>query len=1158
MDQELSAALAQAPHRRRHDAAMPNGNHDTRDPPRRHISENDLGMTTTHRSSSPAAAAVNRSQDTPRERGRERDLSHHHQSHHRHRRDASRERSEPSRSHHQRRRHSRHRSPDHSARPSRASDRAGAGHRDRSREPPPRRHGLDRSPDRRHPDSAAARPREHEPSHQDRSSRRDRSPSSGKRPRSPDPSLSGLQSKKSRPDHSPPGLPRLETLEDRLSRRRNNLLQSRRRSRSPESRDRRSKQKRARSRSPSPRRHRPRSPSDSVPVPRRQSRPRKRSTSPRGRAASPREARRRSRSRRRTPPQWGDRPPTSSGVGSGRRQNLDSNAYASTGLQTGSPRDRRGPPEAEKRDRPRDGARRNSSDPASGANSIDVNMAARGGFRGGFNSQPPQPGYPPKGPYGQTYAQSSGHGTPNSSFHASPPIQSPYPGGGRGWNPQPHFSPQRSGVFHPKLRPIANRSNSQFSPPYQPANFGPPTGPQAHFHPNQAHSPPYPPNGPSSSYPQGPYRGGHRGGPSGFRGSQFGPGRGGYRGGFKNIQWNANSQNAGSRAPSGSGEEADASHASGHSSPKNAPQGPAVQEDVQMTESENPFRPSKDLQVEDTSKPEASTEGQPPPSRAPPTGPQSQTTNKFSFSMKNASKPAVTAPRPEISSKFNATPAPREIPQKPAAQKPPPPKPERDRGFPRNPPTEPASARARPAERRPPEPSRPADQTPKTRKVKKVMKRLKDKPKLPVDLAKSASVYFRKPGNESVIGSGTYGKVFKGVNVYTKNRVALKRIRMEGERDGFPVTAVREVKLLRSLCHKNIVQLQEVMVEANECFMVFEYLSHDLTGLLNHPNYTLDPAQRKHLALQLFQGLDYLHTRGVLHRDIKAANILVSNEGILKLADFGLARFYAKHHQLDYTNRVITIWYRSPELLLGETRYGPAVDIWSAACVMMEIFTGRAIFPGDGTEINQLEKIFSMLGTPSKSTWPGFVEMPWFQLLRPTTRKPNLFADTYKDQLTPAAFDLLTSMFHFDPAKRPTAAEVLKHEYFITEQPAPRQAIELKNVDGEWHEFESKALRRENERKEKEARRALKEAASGNSRDKDRKRPNDSNDGHRESKRPHVEGDGKSQRPEQNPQPARVENREAQARPPKTSQMIVGGQSKPERPSNMPGVPPGR
>jgi CTD kinase subunit alpha len=331
---------------------------------------------------------------------------------------------------------------------------------------------------------------------------------------------------------------------------------------------------------------------------------------------------------------------------------------------------------------------------------------------------------------------------------------------------------------------------------------------------------------------------------------------------------------------------------------------------------------------------------------------------------------------------------------------------------------------------------------PRMRKVTKIMRRPKPRPTLASDLAASESVFFRKPGNESVIGSGTYGKVFKGLNVYTKDLVALKRIRMEGERDGFPVTAVREIKLLQSLRHTNIVNLQEVMVERNDCFMVFEYLSHDLTGLLNHPTFQLEPAQKKHLAKQMYDGLEYLHNRGVLHRDIKAANILVSNEGILKLADFGLARFYAKHHKQDYTNRVITIWYRSPELLLGETQYSAAVDIWSAACVMIEIFTRQAIFPGDGTEQCQLDKIYNILGTPNLKEWPEVVQMPWFELLKPKVKMKNVFADKYKDRVTPAALELLTEMFRFDPSKRPTAAEVLQHAYFTTEEPLPKQAVE--------------------------------------------------------------------------------------------------------------------
>ncbi|THC96883.1 hypothetical protein EYZ11_003653 [Aspergillus tanneri] len=390
-------------------------------------------------------------------------------------------------------------------------------------------------------------------------------------------------------------------------------------------------------------------------------------------------------------------------------------------------------------------------------------------------------------------------------------------------------------------------------------------------------------------------------------------------------------------------------------------------------------------------------------------------------------------------------------------------------------------------------PERHRELSPEPKKQTKIVTRMKPRPTLSDEFAKSDSVYYRKPGNESVIGAGTYGKVFKAIHVYTQNKVALKKIRMEGEKDGFPVTAVREIKLLQHLRNHNVVSLLEVMVEKNECFMVFEYLSHDLTGLINHPTFTLTASHKKDLARQMFEGLNYLHHRGILHRDIKAANILVSNRGQLKYADFGLARFFSKSRQLDYTNRVITIWYRPPELLLGETRYGPAVDVWSAACVYVEMFTKKAVFPGEGGEISQLDKLYNSLGTPTRAEWPDVVEMPWFELMRPTERKKRAFEDVYSSVLSPAALDMVSQVFRYDPAKRPTAEEVLKHPYFISEEPKPQQAIELENIEGDWHEFESKALRKERDRearraeyqKDKEKRKA---APSGSQSERDIKR----------------------------------------------------------------------
>ncbi|KJR81135.1 uncharacterized protein SPSK_04817 [Sporothrix schenckii 1099-18] len=774
-------------------------------------------------------------------------------------------------------------------------------------------------------------------------------------------------------------------------------------------------------------------------------------------------------------------------------------------------RDRHGrsPRASKKRSRRRDRSRESyASNAASNSprSPIDDDMAARGGsFRGGaghgpysvknpqqqhYNNHSPHQQRDQQYPHPPSYSQ-SGHGTPNSSFHGSAPPQSPY-GSSQGWAPaHEQYSPH--GQFPPQLQ--------------QPHDYSP-NGTSF----QQANSPPYgAPLGPSAQYTSTSQ--GH----STYQGNYYGPGRGDHRGDSDyNGQWPTGQNADGSyqhAAPANvsphpgahrhhsnhqHGSHGQAAHYEGDDVPMQDTDGIPYDQRQPLDDGSIAGRPDRGRR--ESRQPIADAQ-MPPPSRQPPTGPQG---SKFSFAFKAASKNHVAAPKAEIAQKLSAAPRqPRQqSPQQGQQQQQQPQHQQQQRHShqdggrddgnkrdlpPRNAPTEPASSRARfeQQQRQRGDQNRPQQQQqqqqqsrpgPRYRKVKQIIRHPKPRPTLPEDLAASDSVYYRKPGNESVVGSGTYGKVFKAVHVYTKKLVALKRIRMEGEREGLPVTAIREIKLLQSLKHVNVVELQEVMVEKNDCFMVFEYLSHDLNGLLNHPTFKLDDGQKKHMALQLFQGLDYLHRRGVLHRDIKAANILVSSDGILKLADFGLARFFAKRHQLDYSNRVITIWYRPPELLLGETQYGPAVDIWSAACVMVEIFTQAPIFPGGGGEISQLSKIYHILGTPTKSEWPGLTEMPWFELMRPTYRLANVFAETYQHRVTPAAFDILSAMFRYNPANRPSAAEVLDHRYFTQEQPPARQAIELADIGGDWHEFKSKALRRQNERNAKEARKAAAQA----------------------------------------------------------------------------------
>ncbi|KAF4619233.1 hypothetical protein D9613_005042 [Agrocybe pediades] len=308
------------------------------------------------------------------------------------------------------------------------------------------------------------------------------------------------------------------------------------------------------------------------------------------------------------------------------------------------------------------------------------------------------------------------------------------------------------------------------------------------------------------------------------------------------------------------------------------------------------------------------------------------------------------------------------------------------------------------------------------------------------------------------VGEGTFGKVYKAQNTMTGTYVALKRIRMETERDGFPVTAMREIKLLQSLRHSNVVRLYEMMVSNGSVYMVFEYMDHDLTGVLSQTQFNFLDEHLKSLCHQMLAGLAYLHHKGVIHRDIKGSNILINNRGELKLADFGLARFYQKRRRADYTNRVITLWYRPPELLFGATVYGPEVDMWSAGCIMLELFTKKPIFQG-ADEIHQLEVIFKILGTPTAEHWPDLVNLPWYELVKPQHAITSRFREAFQKWMSPAALDLAEQLLAYDPARRITAMQAMNAPYFTEELPPASAPIGLVDLEGEWHELETKRER---------------------------------------------------------------------------------------------------
>ena len=175
---------------------------------------------------------------------------------------------------------------------------------------------------------------------------------------------------------------------------------------------------------------------------------------------------------------------------------------------------------------------------------------------------------------------------------------------------------------------------------------------------------------------------------------------------------------------------------------------------------------------------------------------------------------------------------------------------------------------------------------------------------------------------------------------------------MERELEGFPLTATREMMTLKDLKHPNVVDLKEIVMGTSETdkemadiYMVFEYMDYDLDKILYTRKVKFTIPQVKNMARQMLDALFYCHDMGILHRDIKGANILLDKHGNVKLADFGLARIFGKRGR-KYTNRVVTLWYRAPELLLGATDYGVAVDMWSIGCLIFELICGKPLFVG--------------------------------------------------------------------------------------------------------------------------------------------------------------------------------------------------------------------
>ncbi|KAJ3313265.1 Cyclin-dependent kinase 10 [Boothiomyces sp. JEL0838] len=291
------------------------------------------------------------------------------------------------------------------------------------------------------------------------------------------------------------------------------------------------------------------------------------------------------------------------------------------------------------------------------------------------------------------------------------------------------------------------------------------------------------------------------------------------------------------------------------------------------------------------------------------------------------------------------------------------------------------------------------------------------------------------------VGEGTYGIVYRAQKISDREEpiVALKRIRMDYDNEGFPISALREISLLKNLRHENIVSVYDVVVAngLDNIFMVMEYCEQDMAYLMDnvmakYPERQYRPAEVKCLLHQLLKGVSYLHDeKNIIHRDLKLSNLLLTAKGILKIADFGLARSFGDPID-NMTPRVVTLWYRAPEILFGASDYTQSIDLWSVGCIFGEFIQSTPLLPGKN-EPNQILLTCKLLGTPTERVWPELVDQPLYGTIKFPSIDYDSIDKTFPDS-TDATLDLLRAFLAYRPSRRISAREALRHSYF-TEYP---------------------------------------------------------------------------------------------------------------------------
>mmetsp|Transcript_30020 Transcript_30020/g.78758 ORF Transcript_30020/g.78758 Transcript_30020/m.78758 type:complete len:513 (-) Transcript_30020:2725-4263(-) len=281
------------------------------------------------------------------------------------------------------------------------------------------------------------------------------------------------------------------------------------------------------------------------------------------------------------------------------------------------------------------------------------------------------------------------------------------------------------------------------------------------------------------------------------------------------------------------------------------------------------------------------------------------------------------------------------------------------------------------------------------------------------------------------VGEGSYGMVLKCRHRKSGQLVAIKKF-LESEDDKqVKKIAMREVEMLRMLRHDNLVNLLEVFRRKKRLYLVFEYVDHTLLDDLEvNELYGLSTGTVRQYLWQIITGVDFCHSKNIIHRDVKPENILVSKEGIVKLCDFGFARIVASSARGEvHTDYVATRWYRAPELLVGDTSYGKAVDVWAIGCLLAEMLTAEPLFPGN-SDIDQLHHIVKCLGNLTRSHTEVFLRNSLFVGIRlPQVAAPVTLARRLPT-LSASALELLEACLKLEPGNRDTCEELLNRPFF--------------------------------------------------------------------------------------------------------------------------------